>query len=678
MPEGEERSAALMARAAVAKRKQQEKNSMSMPLQQPSRKSTPAERGSKYTEDKATTRASNVPSAKAPTSQASSTLLSPPRQSTLDSIGSTSRKSATMTTAVLAPHHHVPSGSLDKKDGSFGLQAAQTKVEKRAEQKPTTQSYSPFYKLPTSQQTLRQKGDRDSRVLHEGGELHETQRRSGSRGQRNSRPSAHAKTQPLVEDAGDRHLQTLLKGNLRTWFYYLYGKMTGIVQANGLSVSNILSNLQDTLYQVIASVYAITAFVCRFICRFIRVLTSWHKLLGLLIFICLCGYAIDAVLSLPGFRQIHTFLAVLYRALGQESTSSSSTSLDQQPQASEASMKLRGYMDQINQLPFSSGVLYRPLPPPQEEEEGDDGFQTIPVYLQLISGSAAVTDNAICQGNKIPCDGKEDSGDGCFCRIQPLVKAGQNEITQPSAPPYSEASNRLEVQLEDQWRNLYGSIYNASSRYTILSECLTAESQQLADLVEAMTTRPAADLQPTRFAQWWLYLSPITTRCPRKALIMERINKLQAIMSRLHSCLAQFHGPYKRGIAQDPIMIQLELANAASFKYLEHYFSESPRPEQTCPLSMPQSQAAITACLSFDQANLAISLHSKVLTLTSRLLFLNNDPRSLKFLRESLQDIKVRVGRADDSITPAKALFYEDQLAEIISEFLKSSAEYWI
>lgn len=141
MPEGEKRSAALMARAAVAKRKQQEKNSM--PIPKPARKSTPAERGSKYTEDKAATRASNVPSAKAPTSQASSTHLPSPRQSTLDSTGSTSRKSATIITAALAPHHHAPPGSLDKKDVSFGLQADQTK----AEQISTTQSHSPFYKL---------------------------------------------------------------------------------------------------------------------------------------------------------------------------------------------------------------------------------------------------------------------------------------------------------------------------------------------------------------------------------------------------------------------------------------------------------------------------------------------------------------------------------------------------
>uniref|UniRef100_A0A8H7K6R7 Uncharacterized protein n=1 Tax=Bionectria ochroleuca TaxID=29856 RepID=A0A8H7K6R7_BIOOC len=653
MPEGEERSAALMARAEIAKRKQQEKNSM--PIPKPARKSTPAERGSKYTEDKAATRASNVPSAKAPTSQASSTRLPSPD----------------------TPHHHAPPGSLDQKDVSFGLQADQTKAEQRS----TTQSYSPFYKLllspqhtdpsspylpPTtlspqlskasSQKTLRPKEDRNVRVLREGRELHETRRRSGSRGQRNSRPSAHSKTQPLVEDVGDRHLQTL-KRNLRTWFYYPYGKMTGIVQANGPSVSSILSILQHPLYQVIASVYAITVSVC----RFIKVLTSWYKLLGLLIFICLCGYAIDAVLSLPGFRQINTLLVILYRALGLESTSNSSTSLDQQQQTSEASMKLQGYMDQIKQLSFCSGVLYRPLPLPKRKRRETMDFRLFRFICSVFLARQLL---------QTTLDSRETRYRATAMRIR------ETAVFVAFNPWSKQARTRLRSQ--DQWRNSYGSIYNVSSRYTVLSECLKAESQQLADLVEAMTTRPAADLQPTKFAQWLLHLFQITTRCPRKALIMERINKLQAIMNRLHSCLAQFHGPYKMDITQDPIMIQLDLVYAVSFNYLEYYSFELPRAEQTYPLSMPQSQAATIARLNSYQADLARRLHTKVLTLTSHLLFSNSDHKSLKSLRQSLQDIKVRVGRADDSITPAKALFYEVRLAEIISEFLNSSADYWI
>lgn len=479
----------------------------------------------------------------------------------------------------------------------------------------------------------------------------------------------HTKTQPLIEDAGDGHLQTI-KRAWHSWFYYLYGKITGVEQANAPSVSDILSNLQNPPRQVFSSVYGIA--VCVY--RFIKVLIPWHKLLGLFLFICLCGYAINAILSLPGFRQISTLLALLHQAFGQKSTS-----LAQEQQISKASMELQGYMDQINQLSFRSGALYRPLLPPQEEEEGGDGFQAAPFFIPLISRSAAVTGNTRFQENETPCDGNGDPGHDCFFRVQSFVQAGQTEITQPSTPSHFEIGRRLEIQLEDQWRHSYGSIYNASSRYTILSRCLTAESQQLADLLEAIYTWPAADREPTKFAQWLLYLFQITTRCPRKALIMERIKKLQANMSRLHECLTQFGGPLKLHggrIEKDPIMIQLSLTNAVSSKYFEYYFPERSGAEQAYPLSVRPSQGLMNGWLSSDHAIRAVHRHRDILVLTSHLLHTDNGEMNLKPSRK-LENIERRVGGASESITWARALQLEKELADIIVGFLNSTRFYW-
>ncbi|CAG9986835.1 unnamed protein product [Clonostachys byssicola] len=687
MPEGEERSAALMARAAVAKRKQQEKNSMSMPLQEPARIFTPIERGSKYTEDIAATRTSNVPSAKAPTSQASSTCPPSNRQSTLDPARSTSRKSATRIVAVEAPHRHIPSSLPDEENGSFGLQAAQTKAERRADQKSTNESHSPFYRLllnpqptdpssaylpPTivspqlsitsSQQTLRPKREQNVQVRHDGGALREAERWSGSSGQQNSTPSVHTKTQPLVEDAGDGRLQTIK----RAWhsrFYYLYGKMTGVEQANAPSVSGILWNLQNPLYQVLSSLYGIAVRVY----RFIKVLISWHKLLGLLLFIWLCGYVMNTILNLPGFRQISTALTILYQVFGQASRSQA-----QQQHISQASMELQKYMYQIDQLSFKSGVLDRPLPPPQQEEERGDGFQVAPFFIPLFSRSAAVTGNTRFQENETPCDGNGDSGDDCFFRVQFFVQPGQTETTKPLITPHFETGRRLEIQLEDQWRHSYGSIYNASSRYTILSGCLKAESQQLADLLEAIYTWPAADREPTSLARWLSYLSQ---RCHRKTLIVERINKLQAIMSRLHECLTQFRGPLKHDgrFEQDPIIIQLSLTNDASYNYLQYY---SPRAKQTYPLPVRPSRAEMNGWLSSYLADEAIKSHKDTLLLTSDLLHTDDGEMNLESSRK-LEDIERRVTGASESITSAQALVFEKELAGIIVGFLNSSRDYW-